>query len=234
MTTIEYAAAEELLDSIGRFIVATHTVLDVGCGIRPQEYFTPKLHLMLEPFDEYVDILRYKFDGQPTRVVLQGGFDDVMPFFADKSVDTVFLLDLIEHLEKEDGKALLYQAERIARRQVVVFTPLGFMPQEYEAGEVDGWGLGGTELQEHRSGWLPDEFEGQWSFHVCQQFHLFDAKGNAIDDPFGAFFAILDMTPDAVPKPKKLSSIPSLNTAPQVEAEKTSWLRKLLKRDVGK
>ena len=38
-------------------------------------------------------------------------------------------LDVIEHLPKEGGLALLDELERVCRGQVVVLTPYGFMEQ---------------------------------------------------------------------------------------------------------
>lgn len=61
-----------------------------------------------------------------------------------KSVDTAFLVDVIEHFERSDAARILSEAERIARRTVVVVTPRGFMEQH----ESDG-----NPWQEHRSGW---------------------------------------------------------------------------------
>ena len=102
----------------------------------------------------------------------------------DKSVDTIFLLDVIEHIEKEEGKALLQDALRVARVQVVVFTPLGFMPHEAHDTPSD-WGdiLHGSN-QEHLSGWTPQEFPN--AMHViCEDYH------ESRYGTFGGFYSIL-------------------------------------------
>ena len=39
--------------------------------------------------------------------------------------------------------------KRIARRQIAIFTPLGFMPQEPEVESSDPWGMHGVEWQRH-------------------------------------------------------------------------------------
>ncbi len=72
--------------------------------------------------------------------------------FAPESFDSVVALDLIEHLEKEDGLLLLEQMERMARRKIIVFTPNGFLPQ----GEYDN-----NPLQVHRSGWSVTEMNAR-------------------------------------------------------------------------
>jgi len=71
-------------------------------------------------------------------------------FFKEKSFDIVICLALIEHLEKEEGEKLLDDMEAIARKQVIISTPVG----EYKQGA-----LGGNPYQEHRYCWDPDELE---------------------------------------------------------------------------
>lgn len=234
MTHIFYQTPQALLQSIGAHIAPCVSALDVGCGIRPQNLVEPDIHIMLEPFDEYVEILRYKYDGNPRCIVLQGDFGTLMPHFSDKSIDSVFLLDLIEHLEKEDGFRLLAEAERVAKRQVVVFTPLGFMPQHYEAGELDGWGLGGATFQEHRSGWTPEDFDGSWSFHICDRFHGVDSKARRLDEPFGAFYGLLNMSPAPVPRPSRLSAIDELNRTATPKPKLAGGLWRRLRRSIAK
>ena len=61
----------------------------------------------------------------PTRFVpFNGTWDQVLPLMPDASVDSVFALDVIEHMEKDDGLKFLREAERVARCQVMIFTPL--------------------------------------------------------------------------------------------------------------
>ena len=72
-----------------------------------------------------------------------------------EGIGAVFLLDVIEHMEKEDGRRILALAQEVAQEQIVLFTPMGFMEQTY-----DKWGLGGDYWQLHRSGWTPEEFPG--------------------------------------------------------------------------
>lgn len=64
--------------------------------------------------------------------------------FAPKSFDCVLACDLIEHLEKAEGEALLAAMETLARRKVIVYTPNGFVPQN---------AYDGNQWQRHRSGW---------------------------------------------------------------------------------
>ncbi len=84
---------------------------------------------------------------------------DAVPIHADAlqigelfpagAVDLVTLLDVVEHFPKESALDLLAQAEAVAARRVVVATPRGAFPQA----DHDAYGLGGEDLQQHRSSW---------------------------------------------------------------------------------
>jgi hypothetical protein len=64
--------------------------------------------------------------------------------------DLIFLGDVIEHLEKEDGLRLLRNAFKRASKAVIVTTP------KFETGQAD---LCGNELERHRSLWSAADFE---------------------------------------------------------------------------
>ena len=185
-----YSDIQSLLDAMDTLVIETDTVLDIGCGIVPMNYFRPKLHIMVEPWDEYANILRQLHADDKSVLILKLDALEALTALQDKSVDSIFLLDVIEHLEKEAGIKIVAEIERVARLQAVIFTPLGFMPQHLEVGESDAWGLSGGNMQEHKSGWLPDDFGKQWEFHICEKYHLKDFRGEFLDKPFGAFFAV--------------------------------------------
>ncbi|MDJ0976109.1 MAG: methyltransferase domain-containing protein [Planctomycetota bacterium] len=172
----------------------TDVVLDVGCGIRPMDYFRPRTHLVVEPHKPYIETMLGKQD-DPTRFVpFNGTWDQVLPLLPDASVDSVFALDVIEHMEKDDGLKFLREAERVARCQVMIFTPLGFFPQSYEhEGAEDRWGMDGAYWQTHRSGWEPDDFGDGWDLVCCKAFHTKDDEGNPLDEPFGAIWGFYDL-----------------------------------------
>ena len=52
--------------------------------------------------------------------------------FKEKSFDIVLCLQILEYLEKEEGKLLLAQMETVAKRQVLVTTDVG----EYAQGQA--------------------------------------------------------------------------------------------------
>jgi len=130
-----------------RGLIEVDCVIDVGAGIRPMNWYKPSQHVCVEPYAIYADKLEaagYTVLRQVATVALK----------QPRSGHAVYLLDVIEHMEKQEALHAIELAQRGAR-QVVVFTPYGFMPQDH-----DVWGLGGHEWQTHRSGWLPDEFPG--------------------------------------------------------------------------
>ena len=80
----------------------------------------------------------------------------------DQSFDLVLLIDVLEHLEKGPGNALLREMLRITRRRAIVFTPDGFVEQYADDSAqkiVEAYGTPMIEnpLQKHLSGWTRRE-----------------------------------------------------------------------------
>jgi hypothetical protein len=191
MRTITWCKANELLREIVPRLQHCQVLLDIGCGINPQEYVRPLVHICCDPFQQYLERLQQRttYERDRVYVLLRATWSEVVHLFPPKSVDTIFLVDVIEHLEKDEGMKLLAVTEQIARQQVVIFTPLGFMPQHHPNGK-DAWGLDGAEWQEHRSGWLPEDFGASWDILGSPDFHQTDNLGRKLERPFGAFWAI--------------------------------------------
>jgi hypothetical protein len=77
--------------------------------------------------------------------------------FKPKSYDAVLALDLIEHLSKKEGKKLIDDMEKIAKKKVIVFTPNGFIErQTYDD----------NAYQIHKSGWSVSEMRKR-GYSVC-------------------------------------------------------------------
>jgi hypothetical protein len=64
----------------------------------------------------------------------------------------VLCAEIIEHLEKSDGFALLDKAENWARKKVIITTPNGYVKQE---------GYDNNPLQMHKSGWSVEDFKNR-------------------------------------------------------------------------
>ncbi len=205
--SVMWLEKNELMPITRSKIEDVNIVLDIGCGIRPQEYIKPRIHVCCDPFQQYIEHLQDKVKDEKSKqyVFIKAEWSEVINMFPPKSVDTVFLLDVIEHVEKEQGKRLLTVSETIARRQIVIFTPLGFVPQNSPDGK-DAWGFDGGKWQEHKSGWLPEDFDDSWDIYAAKIYHTIDHAGKKYDNPHGALWAIKNIgsgTSTIVPRPKE-------------------------------
>ncbi len=130
-------------------LVEVATVLEVGPGIRPFNWYTPEEYVYFEPYEVY----HQKMRAAGYRGANVGA--DALVQYGDDSFDAIYALDVIEHMHGRAGFKFIQEALRVASRQVVFYTPLGFMEQH-----GDAWGLDGDYWQEHRSGWYPSDFPG--------------------------------------------------------------------------
>jgi predicted SAM-dependent methyltransferase len=188
---ITWLDKEQLFPTVISKLEQVDVVLDIGCGIMPQRYIRPLVHICCEPFVQYVDHLMDKVKNEYDRnyVVIHANWAEAVKLFPPKSVDTVILVDVIEHLEKEEALRLLKETEKLVRRQLAIFTPIGFLPQSHPDGK-DAWGLDGGQWQEHKSGWQPDDFDVNWDVYASKVFHTSDNLGREFETPFGALWAI--------------------------------------------
>ncbi len=123
------------------------SVLDLGCGpSSPLQYCNLKYSVGVEFYEQYL-----------AESIRKGIHDfyisaDIRKMeLSQKSFDAVVLLDVLEHLSKEDGLALIAKMESWARKKIVIFTPNGFLSQEHD--------LDGNPMQKHISGWTVEELE---------------------------------------------------------------------------
>ncbi len=73
---------------------------------------------------------------------------------ASEKFDLVFCSQVIEHIKKSDGEKLLAKLEKIAQKQIVICTPVGFIKFDRVEVAVED----DNPLEEHQSGWQPEEF----------------------------------------------------------------------------
>lgn len=165
---------------------------DIGTGIVSHDYLRPVVYVCCEPFQEYAQILADKVSEKKDSIFIIQNKDwaESLKGLENKSIDAVYLIDVVEHLPKEEGLELLKRTEEIVRKQIVIFTPLGFVKQEVMEGGKDAWGLNGAEYQEHKSGWMTDDFDSSWEIYACKDYHDTNNVGRKLDEPFGAFWAI--------------------------------------------
>jgi len=73
--------------------------------------------------------------------------------FPDNSFDIIWALDVLEHLKKHHALSVIKRLDKIARKQVIVWIPHGYCPQDADAYED------GNVHQEHLSTWSERDFE---------------------------------------------------------------------------
>jgi len=135
----------------------TRTILDVGCG--DGETFNwlkkfdkslgfNKIYAYTVGLDIYVPWLK-KARNYYNDVV--NGDARYLPF-RDRSFEVCIAFDIIEHLTKLDAYSFLKQLNRIAKRQIIITTPVMEIIQpssEYSE----------NVFQKHRSAWHPEEMK---------------------------------------------------------------------------
>ena len=129
---------------------STRTLLDVGCGrgiigALCRIYRTCERLVGVDGHSPSLDHCRRHslYDELMERDLT----DDLLPF-ADEEFDVVSCVEVVEHLSRAAGEALLSELERIGKL-VVVSTPNGFLDQ----GELDD-----NPYQRHLSGWTARDF----------------------------------------------------------------------------
>ena len=175
--TVEVVYHKDFLAMINELLIDSHSVLDVGCGVGTtlREFRCP-IKIGVDAHRPYLEKAKY---GEPF-ILLNVSAEHLSEIFLQKSLDSVTLIDVIEHLEKEVGFEVLRQAEKIASKKVILFTPRGFFQQK----EFDHYGLGGESFQRHRSGWEVEDFlKLGYNILIFSKFH--DQKNLAFLEVYG-------------------------------------------------
>lgn len=154
---------------VRRWLGPIQQIVEIGPGIRPQTRLRAARRTMVEPYAGYAEGLE-RSGYTVVRQTAQAHAETT-----DLTGAVVLCCDMIEHLDKAEGQRLIGTWQRTAAA-IVLYTPLGFMPQD-----ADPWGLGGEYWQKHRSGWTPAEFP-DWACLVDTRFHG--------DQGMGAFLAV--------------------------------------------
>ncbi len=144
------------------------SILDVACGLSLKSKFIPAdIRVGVDIYEKYFEHI----EADVPYVVLKYDVRKLSDIFVPKSFDLVIALDVIEHLEKEESLAMIKQCEQIARKAVVLETPLGYIPQN-----IDILGHGGHEFQTHRCGWEAEELENLGYTVITRDYEMSQAK----------------------------------------------------------
>jgi len=123
----------------------TSTILDIGCGYNSLiQYCDSKYSIGIDNFIDYINKSKNK------KIHNEYIQKDITQLdFPEKSVDIAYCSEVIEHLSKDDGKKLIKNMEKWARKKVIITTTNGFVEQdEYHD----------NPYQKHLSGWDYKEF----------------------------------------------------------------------------
>ena len=144
------------------FKIEELSVLDLGCGDYTSNISeqTPLL-----PFKELtgVEVFEKDLTAAKTKDFLSKKLawhnQDILSFLKEnkKTYDVVFLFDVLEHFNKEDGMKVLKEIEKIANKRILMFMPIGEHTLEANDGRVEAEG---NHWQKHLSQWELNEWRG--------------------------------------------------------------------------
>ena len=98
---------------------AGRTLLDLGCGIGGYSFRLQKMGFAVQAIDRNPEYVRLS---RAIGVQAQEARGERLPF-DDQSFDTVFLVEVLEHIPDEVIPSLLQEAKRIARKNVLFTVP---------------------------------------------------------------------------------------------------------------
>ena len=144
------------------------TVLDVGCGLSlKSQYIDAEIRVGVDVYRPYLE----KIEAPMPYVVINANALQIGSLFLPNSFDLVLVLDILEHLKRQEALRLLDMAEAIAKVAVIVETPKGYIPQN-----IDIWGWGGDIYQTHRSAWEPVDFTSRGYAIVIRDYRMSDVR----------------------------------------------------------
>lgn len=128
------------------------SILDLGCGqglqMKTIKLRHPQIYAVgVDLFKPYIETCKKE------KIHNKYMICDVRKVsFKDKSFDVVLACQLLEHLNKKDALALVKKMETIAKKLVIISTPIG--QTFYHTDD-------GNPLQKHKSFFFPQEFESR-------------------------------------------------------------------------
>ena len=124
------------------------TVLDVGCGDKQIIKSLIGLHTTLDIWKKFEPDVIWDLNILP------------LPF-QDNAFEIVLMLDVIEHLNKENGEKLLKEVKRVTKNKIILFTPLWWTENIYYMNDPYS-AYFGNEYERHQSLWFKEDFNDGW------------------------------------------------------------------------
>lgn len=161
------------------------SLLDLGCGdgLATQRLYLPGNFEItgLDIFKPYLELAEEK--GIYSKLIK----GDINNFRPKRKFDIVLVAHVLEHIDKNNGVKFLAGLEKIARRKIIIITPIGPYPQEM---------YDGNKYQKHRSSWYVDEMIKQ-GYKIKPHGLKFLWGNNNIVQKYGLFsyflFAVSDL-----------------------------------------
>jgi len=181
---VSFCEPNDFWPRIRESMAETSLLVDLGSGVRPNFFLGQETTICVELFDGYMEYL--KDFGTSSRLIIIK--DDVLTFLQrqpNRSIETIVVTDLIEHLSRENGSTLINEIQRVVSKQALIVTPRGFMPQHVGEGDNEGWGFIGNVLQNHVSGWDIEDFRG-WNKLISTRYY------SEVNHPQGIIGAIYE------------------------------------------
>lgn len=136
---------ETLYNQINMYCNPTWNILDIGCGDKSKHSkLNYKTIVGIDNWEAFKPEFLWDLNNTP------------LPF-ADNSFDSILLLDIIEHLDKEYGLKLLQELKRITKRYIVILTPL-FWTENQESVNDPNSPYHKNPYNSHRSLWSAEDF----------------------------------------------------------------------------
>jgi ubiquinone/menaquinone biosynthesis C-methylase UbiE len=128
----------------------TESILDVACGQGlPMRKIRARLNIKyavgVDSYKPYIEECKLK---KLHNKYFHADIRNIR--FEDNSFDVVLALQVLEHLTKQEAWKVLEKLERIAKKQVIIATPIGFTYHQ----DVDD-----NKHQDHQSAFYPKDFE---------------------------------------------------------------------------
>lgn len=120
------------------------TILDIGCG---EKWLYP---FLINSTITSVD----KWEKTKPDYVLDVGKEELP--FKDNAFDLVLMIDVIEHMIKEEGLFALKEAQRVCRKRMLLLTPVIWDSNENVNEKSFHYG---NPNNLHKSLWTPDDFK---------------------------------------------------------------------------
>ena len=136
----------DLIYYIKKELKECKSILDLGCGYNSVlQYVNTPIKVGVELFVPYLEQsekkgIHHQYINKDIREV----------DFGPKSFDAVIMIDVLEHLTKEDGLKLIKKIEKWVKKKILILTPNGFVNQDAYDNNF---------LQEHKSGWNVEGFK---------------------------------------------------------------------------